>query len=154
MSILQELNDYDIENVYFCDSIKNNIMSNGNFIRILYCMPNFTMNGVHIHIQLNNIVYEKYYQKYKCFFDVEHYADLVTAIHNIETEILNKLPENIKKTPQYKITEQLQCGFLKIFSESVPTDKNASFMLKISGIWDTESSYGLTYKFTKMVSVS
>ena len=154
MSILQELHDYDIENVYFCDSIKNNIMSNGNFIRILYCMPNFTMNGVHLHIHLKDIVYEKYYQKYKCFFDVEYYANLVNSIHNIETEILNKLPENNKKTPQHKITEQLQCGFLKIFSDSPPNGNNADFMLKISGVWETESNYGLTYKFMKMSRLS
>lgn len=150
MSILQNINQYNEDNVYFCDSIKNNVMANGNFIRILYCMPNFTMNGVYIHIQLSELSYEKYYQKYKCLFDINKYTDLVESIVVIEKNILERISHQIPdKTPQYKIAEQMQSGHIKIYSELQPKQSTASFVLKISGIWETETSFGLTYKFSK-----
>ena len=150
MSILQNIIQYNEDNVYFCDSIKNNVMANGNFIRILYCMPNFTMNGVYIHIYLSELSYEKYYQKYKCMFDIKKYTDMVESVVVIEKNILERISHQIPdKTPQYKIAEQMQSGHIKIYSELQPKQSSASFVLKISGIWETESSFGLTYKFSK-----
>ena len=150
MSILQNINQYNENNVYFCDSIKNNVMANGNFIRILYCMPNFTMNGVYLHIYLSELSYEKYYQKYKCLFDINKYIDLVDSVVIIEKNILDRISLQIPdKIPQFKIAEQMQSGHIKIYSESQPKQTSASFVLKISGIWETESSFGLTYKFSK-----
>ena len=56
MSILKTLDQYNHNNLYFCDTIKNNVMPNGNFIRMLYCMNNFTMNGLYLHIPFINVV--------------------------------------------------------------------------------------------------
>ena len=151
MSIIQKIDQYHLDSVYFCDSIKNNVMSNGNFIRILYCTPYFTMNGVYIHIKLSDINYEKYYQKYKCFFDLDKCSTLVTQINAIERNILSKISSVINdKTPQYKIAEQLSCGFIKIFCDIVPKQPNSLFVLKISGVWETDTNYGLTYKFSRI----
>ena len=51
-----------------------------------------------------------------------------------------------KKTPIYRIKDQLTNGFLKIFNEILYKEKN-DFILKIYGIWETDTEYGLTYKF-------
>ena len=57
---------------------------------------------------------------------------------------------NIKnKIPQFKINEQLKSGNIKLFSDSVERTTHL-FMLKISGIWETDSYYGVTYKFVKI----
>ena len=70
---------------------------------------------------------------------------LINNIKVIEEDILRKV--NITdKVPQYKIYEQLKNGNIKIFSESIDKIKN-TFLLKISGIWETKNEYGLTYKF-------
>lgn len=154
MSIVQNTSQYDINNVYFCDSIKNNVMINGTFIRILYCLPNFTMNGVYIHMLFTDLTYEKYYQKYKCDFNVDKCAELVASVVDIEKTILDKIAQKIEnKTPQYKIAEQLTNGYLKIYSSGPPKGSSSSFLLKISGIWETDNSYGLTYKFSKVVGL-
>jgi len=50
------------------------------------------------------------------------------------------------KYPQYKIYEQLKNGNIKLFSESFDKITN-KFLLKIAGIWETDTEYGLTYKF-------
>ena len=53
------------------------------------------------------------------------------------------------KISQLKIHEQLKNGNIKLFNE-VTNKNNCSFILKISGIWETHSNYGLTYKFIKI----
>lgn len=150
MSILQNINQYNDDNVFFCDSIKNNVMVNGNFIRILYCMPNFTMNGIYIHLHLSDLSYEKYYQKYKCMFNVNKFSDLIDKIVVIEKTLLDRIGSIVSgKNAQYKIAEQMRSGHIKIFSDVYPKQTSVSFVLKISGVWETDTGYGLTYKFSK-----
>ena len=91
---------------------------------------------------------QKYYNKFKCCFDIIFYKELIDRMQIIEENIIKKI--NIKgKIPQYKIYEQLKNGNIKIFSENI--DKiNNTFLLKIAGIWETDMYYGLTYKFIKL----
>jgi hypothetical protein len=148
MNIVKTLEQYDEDCIYFCDPIKNNIMNDGYFIRIIYSTPIFTLNGIYLSININHVTIEKYYNKFKCSFDVNLYKDLIGSLQTIEENIIKKI--NIRgKIPQYKIYEQLKNGNIKIFSENI--DKiNNTFLLKIAGIWETDMYYGLTYKFIKL----
>ena len=151
MNIVQNIEQYDEKKVYFCDPIKNNIMNEGSFIRIIYSTATFSLNGITLNILLNqDIIFEKYYNKYKCFFNIQTHKKLIEQIQHIESNLLKK--SNIKnKIPQYKIYEQLKNGNIKIFSEILEKSNNDNmFMLKISGIWETDYQYGITYKFSKI----
>ena len=68
-------------------------------------------------------------------------------IKTIEEDLLKKY-FILDKMPQYKIYEQLRNGNIKIFTD-VGSKTLCSFILKISGIWETQHNYGLTYKFIK-----
>ena len=151
MNIVKRLDQYKETSIYFCEPIKNNVMNEGNFIRILYSNPIFVLNGIYLVFAINIISIEKYYNKYKCNFDLNYHRETIEKIRQIEENLLKKV--NIRnKNPQFKITEQLRNGNLKIFTDNVEKiNNNCSFLLKISGIWETESSYGVTYKFIKMV---
>ena len=155
MSILKTLDQYNPTNLYFCDTIKNNVMPNGNFIRILYCMFNFTMNGIYLHIPFRNVEVEKYYQKHKFIFDKDEHSDIVKKIIDIEKNILNRIQGNMdNKSPQFKVKEQVTNGCIKLHLPDLMFDtKNVSLVLKISGIWETEFNYGLTYKFSRVEPV-
>ena len=63
MNIVKRLDQYDDNCVYFCEPIKNNIMNDGYFIRIIYSTPLFMLNGIYIAININHITIEKYYNK-------------------------------------------------------------------------------------------
>ena len=65
MNIVKTIEQYDDNNIYFCEAIKNNIMNEGSFIRILYSTNHFAMNGIYLYIYLNDISIEKFYNKYK-----------------------------------------------------------------------------------------
>lgn len=145
MNLVKNIDQYNENCVYFCDPIKNNIMNNGHFIRIIYSTSFFVLNGIYISININNLAIEKYYNKYKCSFDTNEYKELIEKIRIIEEGLMTK--NNILgKFPQYKIYEQLRNGNFKVFADLSDKIGN-SFLLKISGIWETECEYGLTYKF-------
>ena len=148
MKIVKKIDQYNECNIFFCEPIKNNIMNDGNFIRILYSTFNFTLNGIYLFIQLNDIILEKYFNKNKCSFNTNTHKELIEKIKVIEENILKKIEIN-NKAPQFKIYEQLINGNIKFFCD-INTKSNNSFILKISGIWETQTNYGLTYKFTKI----
>jgi hypothetical protein len=144
MNLVKTINQYDNKNLFFCEPIKNNIMSEGNFIRILYSTQHLTLNGVYILVNLQDIVCEKYYNKYKCSFNFLNHKEIIDNLKTIEEGILKKY--KINKPPSYKISEQIMNGYIKSFSD-LGNRQNCSFILKISGIWETQLTYGLTYKF-------
>ena len=148
MNIAMRIDQYDENCIFFCEPIKNNIMNEGNFIRILYTNSYVVLNGVYIILKLNDIVCENYYNKYRCNFDIQENAEIINSVKNIEETILNKIGIE-GKVPQYKIYEQIKNGNIKLFN-NIGTKSSCSFILKISGIWETITNYGLTYKFVKV----
>ena len=148
MNITKKLEQFNKECIYFCDPIKNNIMTEGMFIRILYSNELCVINGVYLLIYFQNVSVEKYYNKYKCNFDISLHKEIIDKVKLIEEDILKKI--NIKnKTPSYKIYDQMRNGNIKIFSENIYNINN-NFLLKISGVWETDTHYGVTYKFINL----
>jgi hypothetical protein len=68
-------------------------------------------------------------------------------ICSIEEYILNQYKETkmTNKISVYNIRNQLYGGNLKISGSSFSANKR--FVLKISGVWETDTSIGLTFKF-------
>lgn len=148
MNIVKRIEQYDKKNIFFCEPIKNNVINEGNFIRILYSTNNVVFNGIYLLITLNDLTCEKYYNKFKCIFNVNTHKDLINDIKIIEEDIL-KICAIEEKIPQFKIYEQLKNGNFKVFSD-ISNKSVCSFIMKISGIWETQLNYGLTYKFIKV----
>ena len=44
MNIVKKIEQYDENSIFFCEPIKNTIMNEGTFIRILYSTNNITLN--------------------------------------------------------------------------------------------------------------
>jgi hypothetical protein len=149
MNIVKRIDQYNKNNIFFCEPIKNNVMNEGNFIRIIYSTHNIVLNGIYLLVTLNDITCDKYYTKYRCNFSVLNHKEIIDNIKVIEEDLLKKA-EIYEKIPQLKIYEQLKNGNLKIFTD-VGNKPVCSFILKISGIWETQNNYGLTYKFIKTI---
>jgi len=145
MNIVKNIDQYNEDYVYFLEPIKNNIMNNGKFIRIIYSTPLFTLNGIYIRLNINNTSIDKYYNKYKCSFDTNQYKDLIDKLRIFEEGLIKKIGI-IDKIPQFKIYEQFKNGNIKVFSDASEKISN-HFLLKIAGVWETATEYGLTYKF-------
>ena len=145
---------FNTENVYFSEPVKNTVIPNSNFRRIIYSNSYVSLNNIHLRLQLDNIKISKFYQKFKCIFDyqnIKSHNDIL-KITNIEKNILSKI--KIKdKLPKFSILEQARNGFIKFSMVDNHNKLNLNdinsinIQLKISGIWENNSEYGMTYKF-------
>ena len=147
MNVVLKEDQFNINNVYYIEPIQNIIMDNSEFIKIIYSTPDITLNGIYLLIELKHTTREKYYKKIKISYDINSSKIMLNKIYEIENMLLNKY--YIKNKIQRKIIfNTLNSGVIKIFPNN-DTDfisNNNSFILKISGIWENETEYGLTYK--------
>ena len=148
MYVVLDLDDLNINHVFYQEKVKNTIMDNSNFLRVVYSNELLSLNGIFVKFNLNLQTVEKSFNKYKCLFDVNLNRDTILKISAIEKNLMYK-QLFLNKKPVYRISEQLNNGYLKIFNESVCKDTN-EFILKIYGIWENEFEYGLTYKFINL----
>jgi len=54
-----------------------------------------------------------------------------------------------KKIPTYRIEEQIENKYIKLYSDTIETERkeNIKLILKISGIWENDNKYGITFRF-------
>ena len=147
MFIVLTINEFNLRNIFYQEKVKNTVMDNSNFSRIVYSNELFTLNGIFIKFSFTLTSIEKVFNKYKCSFDNKNQENqhIISKLKMIENHILKRYHfEN--KIPIYRITEQLNNNYLKIFNEQAYSKDN-EFILKIYGIWETDYEYGVTYKF-------
>jgi hypothetical protein len=145
MYIVLGIDDFNINSIFYQEKVKNTVMDNSNFLRVNYSNELFVLNGIFIKFNLQLNMIEKSFNKYKCLFDIKTHNDIIVKFSAIERYMMDK-HNSTMKTPIYRIAEQLNSGFLKIFNEAECKENN-DFILKIYGIWETDCEYGLTYKF-------
>jgi hypothetical protein len=147
MNLALDINDFDINGVFFQKPITNTVIDNSEFIRILYSTELMILNGIYIKIKLNIKSVESYYNKYKCVFTTSDNYHIISKIQSMENLILDRYCSN--KNKKKKIYEQLNNCYVKIFTDNAinPNNMPEHFTLKISGIWETNNDCGITYKF-------
>ena len=146
MNISLNKEDFSIDNVYFYEPIKNSIIENSSFIRVIYSNELMAINGIYIKIDFDNVTKTNDFSKQKITININDNLKIINYIKSIEIEILEKI--NIERKKKiYKIKDQLMTGYIKHLIDN----KYANcFILKISGIWESENEYGLTFKFIEI----
>lgn len=150
MNLVKTFRQFNENNIFFYEPIKNNILDEASFIKIIYSNNNVSLNGIYLLVNFKNIICEKYYNKYKINFNIKNNKKLIDDLKNIEEEILKKY--NINKLPQFKLYELLNNGNIKILNE-IKNDE-CNLVLKISGLWENSINYGLTFKFLNLERLS
>lgn len=146
MNLALNKEDFSINNVYFAEPIKNSIIENSNFIRLMYSNSLMAINGIYIKMDFENIYKQNDFSKQKINFNVNDNQKNINYIKSIESDILEKININ-HKTKVYKLNEQMMSGYIKHIMDNKCTNH---FILKISGIWESEKEYGLTFKFVEI----
>ena len=148
----ENIDNINDDYIIICDPIKNSIIQHSNFYKIIYSNPGYSTNGLFILIELKkiNILKEKLY------FDKYENTENIQKIINIEKYLINMVNDNNKKK-SYKICELLnnnniKYSFSEYYNSKIMDDinyklDNKSIILKISGIWETKDTIGLTFKF-------
>ena len=150
MNIVTTIDKYNTDNIFFSEPIKNTVINDSDFVRIIYSNDELMLNGVYLYVLLTNITMDVYYNKFKCFFCKKQNAQFINQMEMVEKQIMAKYKYRTTKKPDYSIYNQIMNGYIKVFT-SVPnkykTENNIQLILKISGIWENEDSYGVTFKF-------
>tara|TARA_R110001592_G_scaffold256617_1_gene520297 strand:- start:323 stop:748 length:426 start_codon:yes stop_codon:yes gene_type:complete len=137
MNIALSVKDITIDDIFFLDPIKNIIINNSKFIRIIYSNNLLTLNGIYLICNIDNK-------------DNNNNHGLLLYIQSLEDNILNKFSK--EKNKNYKIREYFNNNFINIdYTKS--EEKYSKYILKISGIWDATNNIGLTFKFLKLNTI-
>ena len=129
MNVVIDIDEFSEECLFFNEPVKNTVMDDSNFIRILYSNKLFTLNGMFIKIKFNITSMEKYFNKFKCSFNIEDNKEIINKLISIENKILQKCCiEN--KNVKYKIKEQLSTGNIKLFTDYVISSICNVFIIK------------------------
>lgn len=146
MNVILTQDEYDISHIYYNEPIQNTVMNNSKFIKMIYSNEYIILNGVYLLLNFKNTAKELYFKKIKVKYDINNNKDLLKFIFEVEENILNKYP-SLKK-PKKIIYDTMITGAIKLFPNDIDDLNNGknSFILKISGIWEDQNEYGLTYK--------
>ena len=175
MNIVINPTKFNIQNIFFLDKKKNNVID-GCFSKIIYSSDCFTMNGVFFVIPFvskstlhstpsaygklseRDVPGHKYFTESKytvCFYTHEvKNLQYITLLSEIENMIINTYKEmnGLKKCNNLVLTNQLYKGFFRIYKEkqSCKSSNETKYMLKISGVWENADEVGITYKFIEI----
>ena len=151
MFLIIQPKDFNKNYLMLSEKTKNNIMNDGYFYRLFYSDIYGTIKGLFLGFELRNITIEKYFNKLKCSFANGNNVNIIGFIKALEKSILDIIPDKQNKIAVYRIEEQLQNDYIKIFynnQQSTPENKDsAKLLLKISGIWTNDKEYGVTFRF-------
>ena len=138
--------NFDFKYIFVGNTINNRILENGKFTRIYYSTPLCSFNGIYTLLYIDDIIESNCSNSLnnKLMINVEKNGVLLKNIKQLEEKIL-RVVEIKNKTLICNIYNDLNKGVLKLnYKNNI---YNSQIMLKISGIWETEDSYGLSYKY-------
>jgi hypothetical protein len=153
--ISENLQDLNYEYIILNEPIKNSAVQYNYFYKLLYSTHIVSLTSIFLLFELNNLSFEN--DKIK--FDRSTLNNSVfSKLIELEDHILNLIVDS--KNKLYKLKEIYENQFFK-FSLSDDNENinsynylkhlnNRTFIIKISGIWESKDSIGLTFKFIKV----
>lgn len=136
MNVFLNIHELNIDNIFFQKPVDNKIKNYKSFYKLYYNLN---------YITCQSIIFDlKQYIIYNC---INHNITLsnhgLNMIYIIEEGILNKLNILTKKKVEYSIYNMTK----KKHYLFQPNKLNLNVYLRISGVWESNTTIGLTYKF-------
>jgi|UniRef100_A0A6C0I044 hypothetical protein len=150
MNLIISTNQFKSIYLHFLER-KSNIIIDGVFSKLLYSNNNFIMNGLFIECPFQSLNPKKYNLSL-LDFDVTNNKEIIKQISDIEKQILLYYMHFFQITNKictYDLSYKMQNGSLKYYystSSNKYSVHKPEYYIKISGIWETDTQIGLTYK--------
>ena len=150
--ITENLENINNNNIILCEPVKNSVLSYNYFYKLLYSNHFITFNGIFNKFSINEYQLE---DNKILFKDSQENKKVFNLLIELEKNILNLLPTN--KTKVFKLKEIYNNQVFKFNHSDQPLkniknlkeiekNNNQIFILKISGIWESRDTIGLTFK--------
>lgn len=150
MNIIYNIDKYNKNKISFSDS-KRNILMDGKFTKILFSESYFSLVGIYLKINFNNTRLNTINNKHILKLDKNLNNDrIIKSLVQIEFDILNyyKVLFDTNKKVSFLLKNYLLSGNIRIYMND-NNYEGMCYILKISGVWESEDEIGITYKFLK-----
>lgn len=130
----------NINDISFYKPIQNKIAHYKNFYKILYNIELFTLNTIIIQVDVKDLQVVKENNIYKVSFTID--PIFLEKLKLLETELLDNFNHIIHKKIMY--------SFNKFINKLIynTTNPYTNIVLRISGIWESDTHIGITNKLT------
>lgn len=150
MNIIYNIDKYNKNKISFSDS-KRNILMDGKFTKIVFSESYFSLVGIYLKINFNNTRLNTINNKHILKLDKNLNNDkIIKSLVQIEFDILNyyKILFDTNKKINFLLKNYLLSGNIRIYMND-NNYEGMCYILKISGVWESEDEIGITYKFLK-----
>ena len=150
VDVSEKLNEKRIQ---FLNS-KRNITMDGEFTKILFVTEHFSMDSIFIEFPIE-LQHEPINKNAALKINTTNNL-LIHKFSELEKQLINyyKLYKNVNKKSILLLSNNLINGNVKIFTPLKNYNgTNKTYGIKISGIWESYDSIGLTYKIIEVSSV-
>ena len=154
--ICENLEDLNYEYIIINEPIKNSAVQYNYFYKLLYSTPIVSLTSIFVIFELNNL----YFENDKIKFDKTTLNNSVfNKLIELEEHVLNLVRD--AKNKLFKLRELYENQYFKYalsddnenlnnYNHVNDIYNNKTFTIKISGIWESKESIGLTFKFIKV----
>jgi len=140
MNLYHKINDIDYQNFYFYKPVVNKITHYSYFYKLMYDVQLFTLNSLNIEIDIESYEIIEENKKYRVTIKIKE--DFLDKIKLLEENIIKKITTTCKQNSScYKY---LTFNKLSYIYDKYPEKIN--LILRISGLWETNTSIGITSK--------
>lgn len=140
MNLCLDIDNIHIKDVAFYKPIQNKIAHYKNFYKILYNIEMFTLNTLIIQVDVRELQIVKENNIYKVSFSID--PVFLEKLKLFETKLLDNFNHITNKKIMY--------SFNKFINKLIynTTNPNTNIVLRISGIWESDTQIGITNKLT------
>lgn len=159
---LQDWSPLPTQFLQFTEKKKNAVMDHGTFTNLLYAHAHFTMyglflrcrivvdppgfmrNDLFVHLAEDNSTTVLYFNP-----ALEDNAAMVQSLIPLEKQVLDSYERihDTKKNMVYSLAHHLTHGMLRIDNTQQMPSSLQDYVLRISGVWESDTHVGLTYRF-------
>jgi len=140
MNLCHEIDMIDVRQISYYKPIQNKIAHYKNFYKILYNIELFTLNTIIIKVDVKDLQIVKENNIYKVSFTAD--PIFLEKLKSFETAVLNHFNQITNKKIMYSFNKFIN---KLIYNTTNPT---INIMLRISGIWESDTQIGITNKLT------
>ena len=142
MNIYTTINDLNPSNTFFYKPTENKLACYKLFYKIAYNIEHFVLNSILINIDITNINIIKENNNYKTIIYVD--PSFILKLKNYEIAILSSLNKTINKQSVLSCQKLLSNNVI-IYNYSYKPE-NIKIYIRISGLWESDTQYGLITK--------
>lgn len=140
MNLCLDIDNIDIKEVAFYKPIQNKIAHYKNFYKILYNIELFTLNTLIVQVDVRDLQVIKENNIYKVSFIID--PVFLEKLKLFETKLLDNFNHITNKKIMYSFNKFIN---KLIYNTTNPT---TNIVLRISGIWESDTQIGITNKLT------